>query len=191
MVERGTLEGDDRLRLFVALRLPPATVDRLAAWQAQELSGRPGVRILPKEHLHVTVAFLGSRPRGDVPRIVAAVREAALHAPRPVLATRGYRETQRVGMVTLSEAEPRYAHRFAGSVMIALEELGVYERERRDWLPHVTVARFRTPPRLDPPLPELGTFSPSEAALYHSVLRPTGAQYELLESVALGGSSVD
>jgi hypothetical protein len=30
-------------------------------------------------------------------------------------------------------------------------------------------------------------FSPSEAALYHSVLRPDGAQYEVLEAVALGG----
>jgi len=28
---------------------------------------------------------------------------------------------------------------------------------------------------------------PSDAALYHSVLRPTGAQYEVLERVALGG----
>ena len=30
------------------------------------------------------------------------------------------------------------------------------ERERRPWLPHVTVLRFRERPRLDPPLPELG-----------------------------------
>ena len=177
MPERGTLESGDRLRLFVALRLPAETLERLAAWQARELSGRHGLRVLSPEHLHVTVAFLGSRPGGEVRAIVAALRDAALHASPPMLVARGYRETQRAGMVTLSEVEPRHAHRFAGSVMIALEELGVYERERRDWLPHVTVARFRTQPRLDPPLPDLGRFSPSEAALYHSVLRPTGAQY--------------
>ena len=68
-----------------------------------------------------------------------------------------------------------------------LERLGVYEREARRWLPHVTVLRFRSAPRLRPPLPDLGRVSPSEAALYHSVLRPAGAQYEILQSVPLGG----
>ena len=41
--------------------------------------------------------------------------------------------------------------------------------------------------RLSPQLPDLGAVNPSEAALYHSLLRPTGAQYEVLESVSLGG----
>ena len=68
-----------------------------------------------------------------------------------------------------------------------LERLRVYERERRRWLPHVTVLRFRERPRLRPPLPDLGEFGPSEAAVYSSVLRPTGARYEVLESVSLGG----
>jgi 2'-5' RNA ligase len=67
-----------------------------------------------------------------------------------------------------------------------LERLGVYERERREWLPHVTVARFRERPRLDPPLPDLGPVVTSEAAVYMSVLRPSGAQYSILESVAIG-----
>jgi hypothetical protein len=49
------------------------------------------------------------------------------------------------------------------------------------------VARFRAQPRLAPAVPDLGAISPSELALYHSVLRPTGAQYAILESVALGG----
>jgi 2'-5' RNA ligase len=64
----------------------------------------------------------------------------------------------------------------------------VYEREARPWLPHVTVARFRSRPRLDPAPPDLGVVSPSDAALYNSVLRSTGAQYVVLESVALGGT---
>ena len=68
-----------------------------------------------------------------------------------------------------------------------LEALGVYEREQRRWLPHLTVVRFRQRPRLDPPLPELGAFSPSDAAVYLSRLRSTGAQYEVVQSFLLGG----
>ena len=68
-----------------------------------------------------------------------------------------------------------------------LEGLGVYRTESRPWLAHVTVVRFRVQPRLTAPPPDLGEVSPSDAALYRSVLRSDGAQYEVLESVALGG----
>ena len=68
-----------------------------------------------------------------------------------------------------------------------LAALGVYERERRRWLPHVTVVRFRERPRLQPAPPALEPFAPSDAAAYLSRLRPGGAQYEVLESVEVGG----
>ena len=71
--------------------------------------------------------------------------------------------------------------------MPKLEALAVYERERRPWLPHVTVTRFRKPLGLDPALPEVEPFSPSDAAVYLSRLHPSGAQYEVLESFGLGG----
>jgi 2'-5' RNA ligase len=79
------------------------------------------------------------------------------------------------------------AGRLAADLHGRLERLGVYEPERRAWLPHVTVARFRERPRLRPALPELGEFVPSDAAAYHSLLRSTGAQYVVVESCALGG----
>jgi 2'-5' RNA ligase len=77
--------------------------------------------------------------------------------------------------------------RLAERLYDGLERLGVYEREKRPWLPHVTVLRFRSPPKLDPVVPDLGTFGPSDAAVYISRLRRSGAQYEVLESVPLGG----
>jgi hypothetical protein len=49
------------------------------------------------------------------------------------------------------------------------------------------VLRFREQPRLRLDAPALAPFDPSDAALYHSVLRPSGAQYEVIESAALGG----
>jgi 2'-5' RNA ligase len=75
----------------------------------------------------------------------------------------------------------------AGDLHGRLERLGVYRPESRPWLPHVTVARFRQPPRLRLEPPAMGTLVPSDAAAYLSRLRPSGAQYEVLESVALGG----
>ena len=85
------------------------------------------------------------------------------------------------------EDESGEATRLAEAIQRGLEAIGVYKREARPWLPHVTVLRFRRPPRLQPELPVLGQVMPSEAAAYHSVLRRDGAQYDVLRSVALGG----
>jgi RNA 2',3'-cyclic 3'-phosphodiesterase len=185
--ERASVAGRERLRLFVALVLPADVVGRLVAWQRKELAGGGEARIVPPENLHVTIAFLGGRPASDAGPIVELLRQLASVARRPVLAPSRYRETRSVGMVVFEDEGDRAAT-LAADVFTGLEQLGVYEREKRNWLPHVTVLRFRgRPPRLSPALPEVGAVSPSEVALYHSVLRPSGAQYEIVESVALGG----
>jgi 2'-5' RNA ligase len=181
-----TVEGRARLRLFCALLLPDDAVGEIVAWQARELAGWADARVVPPGNLHVTLAFLGGRPAGDLDPVLGILRAAAAEAVRPVLAPSRYRETRSVGMLALEDVGG-HATRLAGRMGEGLERLGVYERERREWLPHVTVLRFRTRPRLTPTLSALGQVSPSEAALYHSVLRPSGAQYEIVESVALGG----
>jgi 2'-5' RNA ligase len=181
----GTVEGRERLRLFCALTLADDVVTRLSAWQAEELAD--GGRLVAAEHLHLTLAFLGGRPAGELEPIAAALRAAAAGAAGPiVLEPVRYRETRSVGMLVLADEDGR-ATRLAVDLHEQLERLGVYERERRPWLPHVTVVRFRRSPRLRLALPDLGRFSPSGAAVYHSLLRPTGAQYDVLERVALGG----
>jgi 2'-5' RNA ligase len=160
------------------------------SWQAKAFAD-VDVRTLPRDHLHITLAFLGNRPRSDVEPIAGAVRAVARAARLPILGVRRYRETARVAMLALQDqlvpgdAYIGRANELAGDLIRRLEALAVYQRERRDWLPHVTVARFRTQPKLSPELPDLGPFSPSEVALYSSVLRPTGARYEVLESSSL------
>lgn len=177
------MDGDDRLRLFLGLRLPPPVLDVLEPWAAAELRGG---RIVPREHVHVTLAFLGSRPATELEAIAGALREAAAAADPIGLEPARWRETRSVGMVVLAD-EGGAAGRLAVDLHERLEALGVYRREQRPWLPHVTVLRFRTRPRLHPQLPALGRFAPSDAAAFLSRLHPSGARYEVLQSFALGG----
>ena len=180
---RGSVERGERLRLFCALRLPDPAVADVHAWAERELRGG---RVVPPSNLHVTLAFLGGRPASVLGAVADELRAAAATAQRPALRVRGYRETRSVGMLVLDDEGGRAAA-LAGDVHRRLERIQVYEREGRPWLPHLTVLRFRERPRLSPPLPDLGEIDPSEAAVYHSVLRPAGAQYEVLHSFALGG----
>ena len=175
--------GDDRLRLFLALRLPGDALDEIEQWQRSELRG---VRILPRDHLHVTLAFLGHRPAEELDSIAGALHDAAARAGEIRLTPVRYRETRSVGMLVLDDAGG-HATALANDVQARLEGLGVYERERRPWLPHLTVARWRERPQLRPASPPGRTFVPSDAAAYVSRLHAAGARYAVLKSVALGG----
>ena len=172
-------ERDERLRLFLALELPDRVTAELEEWRAQHLSGGR-----PVASFHVTLAFLGSRPASELSGILAALRESATESAPIELEALRYRETRSVGMLVLAD-EGGAAGRLASGLQTRLERLGVYERESRPWLPHVTVLRFRERPRLSPPLPTVGRFSPSGAAAFLSRLRRSGAQYEVLESCSL------
>jgi 2'-5' RNA ligase len=175
---------DERLRLFCGLRLPGGVLDAVERWQAEHL---PSGRIVPRENLHVTLAFLGHRPATELGPICDDLRAAAAAAAGPiVLEPLGWRETRGVGMLVLRDEGGRAAE-LAHDLQVRLERLGVYRAEGRDWLPHLTVVRFRERPRLHVEPPATGPFAPSDAAAFLSRLSPSGAQYEVLESVALGG----
>ena len=183
------MAGDERLRLFLGLRLPEPVLDSVEAWQCEHLLGRylHGVRAVPRGHLHVTLVFLGSRPAGELDAIVGELCAAAADAPADLrLAPARYRETRSVAMIVLDDLGGG-ATVLAEDVQARLEALGAYRRENRPWLPHLTVGRFRERPRLRAEPPPMGTFVPSDAAAYLSRLRPGGAEYVVLESVALGG----
>jgi RNA 2',3'-cyclic 3'-phosphodiesterase len=176
----GSVAGDERLRLFLGLQLPDSVVESLEEWQQRELRGR----IVRPGNLHITLAFLGSRPAGELESICGVLEEEAAAVASPQLADARYRETRSVGMLVFSDATGNGAL-LAGRLHERLAELGVYEPERRAWLPHVTVLRFRERPRLQPALPELEAFAPSGAAAFLSRLHPSGAVYEVLESFPL------
>jgi len=178
--------GDERLRLFLGLRVPEQALDTIEDWQREHLRD---MRLVPREHLHLTLAFLGHRPARELPGILDALHEAAAGVQGGLRLTPArYRETRSVAMLVYEDEGGR-AGLLAADVQERLERLGAYRREGRPWLPHLTVGRFRARPGLRPELPNMGTYVliPSDASAYLSRLRPGGAQYEILETVALGG----
>jgi 2'-5' RNA ligase len=179
MTSRGTVGGDERLRLFLALRLPDEWIEGIAAWQSTVFDGRR-VRVVPREHLHVTLVFLGSRPAAELPAILERLRAGAAAAKPVRLRPHGYRETRVAAMLTFEDLD-----RAGGALADA-----VGREEERPWLAHVTVARYRERPKLREEFPatlRTHVLVPSDAAAFLSKLRPSGAEYEVLASFRLGG----
>jgi len=199
-----------RARLFVALDLPAAVREGLAGWQREELAPDPALRPSRAETLHFTLAFLGYHAEREVGRITEAALGLDAHAPLVRL---------RRDPVPVPRSRPRlYAIDAESDETVALQseverrlvDGGLYEPEKRDFWPHLTVARVRTekpPPgrrrgkparveRPPGPLPEplVDPFRGVRITLYRSHLRPTGAEYEPLAQTELlprgGGKAI-
>jgi 2'-5' RNA ligase len=193
-----------RARLFVALDLPEETRAGLVAWGREALAD-PALRPVAPESLHVTLAFLGSRPEEEIEAIASAVRESVAPAPWVELRDPEQRPPRgRARLYALPAISPGAEALQAGLAQRLVEE-GFYEPEKRPFWPHVTVARVRSEARgsrrpavvSKPPgaIPE-ELVEPRIAvrmALYRSELQPTGARYVPLAQVELpggGGSEV-
>jgi 2'-5' RNA ligase len=175
-------------RLFIAFRLPAPVVEAVAMWQHDVIARVANLRLTTPEQLHVTAVFLGATPATEVQAVATLIRHAMRSAHRPTFRVDRYHETARVGMLTLREervGDDHYAGRaseLTGHLMVALEASGRYVREFRAWRPHVTVARFRSSPRLRLEPPPLAPFAPIDLALFESTLSPAGSTYTTIET---------
>ena len=184
------------MRLFVALEIPAAVRDNLAAQVAElrELSAKVAdkrPRWVRPENLHVTLKFIGE----VAPTKLAGIRDAlsAIRSDAPVeIKFRGLgffpnEQHPRVlwaGLDASANLPP-----LAGDIDGALET-HVIARERRAFAPHLTLARIE-PPGLHEKLRaaiqkngarEFGSFQTREFYLIESKLKPSGAEYTTLAS---------
>lgn len=181
------LAGERPLRLFVAVDLPGAARDALAAVGAA--ADPDSWRAVAPESLHLTLAFLGWRPPADVAVIEPIVRaEAGTPAPRVALGAVLLLPPRRARVLTVELDHAGALLELQARVSARLAAAGVYTPEQRPFLPHVTVARLR--PRVRPPrAADLHVapleFSAPSVTLYESRLRRSGARYEPLVRVGL------
>lgn len=207
--DRGPAEppSPNSIRLFVALDLPEAITAGLAEWQRHALAD-DALRPMREEALHVTLCFLGHHPEPAVARIAELVRAVEpvpvtmRLEPEPVPIPGGRPRLYAVG------GESADAVALQAQVAEPMAAGGFFGPEKRAFWPHVTVARVRSerlppdqgarrgrsrPKRVgEPPaaLPAtlLDPFGCVRVALYRSILKPGGAEYERLAGVDLPSS---
>ena len=174
------------MRLFVAVDLPRAAVDRLAR-HGRALADAGGWRAVAPEAIHVTLVFLGERP----PEEVDAIGGELAAAWRPVGGLRLGSELRlpprRPRVAAVAVEDPRgELGRLQADVSARLAALGVHTPERRRFLAHATVARRSrgAEGRAEPPSPAGEELGVESLALYASRPTPSGARYEALARAA-------
>jgi len=177
-------------RLFVAVEIPEAATQALVAWQQKYLSGERWLRLTPEPQLHVTLAFLGRMGEEERDRAAAVLHELegepAFEADATGLVGLPKGRQPRVIAAVIDEPSGRLMaiqDRLAGGLV----RNKLYQREKRPYFPHVTVARSRGRVHLDLAEihPEPIKFTAVRVTLYNSILKPEGALHEPLKTVRL------
>jgi len=128
------------MRLFVALEIPEAVRENLAAIRENFSSIGSKLRWVPPENLHVTLKFIGSVPAEKLEAIIEALRRARVD--KSVKLNFSGMGGSAAG-VYWAAIEPCPAlEKLAADIDRCLEPIGI-AKEDRAFHPHVTVARFK------------------------------------------------
>ncbi len=197
------MSGRGTVRLFVAIDLPRAVREALAAWARGALSGSgirvgagPGgpLRLLEPETLHLTLCFLGDRPAQEVDAIDAALDAGATSVGELSVGAPLWLPAKRPRALAV-EVHDRAGElgRLHDAVTRGIAGATAWEPERRRFRAHITLARVRARGRSAqallwqtslPATPRL-RFQPQSLTLYSSRLAPGGALHEPLASSRL------
>ena len=170
-------------RLFVALRLPDPLRQAVGELQSRLRSAR----WLKEDGLHLTLAFIGAIDRLAQGRIETALGTVTAPSLRMELHGLGCFPPRGDPRVLWTGASPKTELiSLAQAVRRSLGSAG-FTPERRNFIPHVTIARFRHPPprtELERYLGANALFRTSEVDvasfhLFSSELRHSGAQYTI------------
>ena len=192
----------DKLRAFIAVELPEAVVDDLRrAITHIRGAGIPNLRTVRPEGIHLTLKFLGDIESSQV----EPVSEAMIEASRDVQPFRlhlgetgAFPNFQRPRVLWAGvDGQIESLRRLQQSIEKALEGLGV-ERERREFNPHLTLARIRGGASEEDGQKVAQTLSETHLddslsipvdsiSLIRSTLTPEGAVYDRLSSAPLSG----
>jgi 2'-5' RNA ligase len=163
------------VRLFFAAWPPPATAAALHAWAEALGDGK----LVPRENIHLTLAFLGEAD--PVRAAAAAKRVRGARHDLPIDEARSWRQNEIVWV------GPRKMPRELEALVKALQ-LELYRDEfileRRLFAAHVTLLRKASGPRDMPGLPRVD-WPVREFVLVRSRMSTRGAAYEPMEHFPL------
>jgi RNA 2',3'-cyclic 3'-phosphodiesterase len=189
---------DRPLRLFVALMLPDDVQDRIRSVVRSWPELRKQFRGRPASEYHFTLKFLGDVARDDAERVADALEPAfdGMRAFDVALGRLGaFPNAGRASVLWWGVDDGADELReCARRVEDALGPLG-FDREKRSYKPHVTLARFRPPAKLGDWVEEANgspavagsalRFEASHVSLVRSELSRQGARYSEVCAISM------
>jgi RNA 2',3'-cyclic 3'-phosphodiesterase len=182
------------MRLFVAIKLPEQIGIKLEEYQHQLKPFARDAKWVNHLGIHLTIKFLGEVKEERLPEIHKALDETSQEfGPIKIdVLGCGFFPNERRPAVFWVGVNAEGLKPLQQSMEEKFELLG-FEKENREYSPHLTLARFRDPHGRLPLVHEankqknskFGDFTASEFHLFQSVLKRSGAEYTILKTFAL------
>ena len=187
----------EKLRLFVAMDIPPEARELLSETIEAFRGEIEGARWVKAENLHLTLKFIGEYEKEGLERLSHEIRVTAerCHGFEAALGGCGAFPSQRKARVLWvgMHAGAEDAGAVARKLDSRLEKVGI-KRENRPFRGHLTLARMKRPLDCSSYLESMREkleglqdiiFEVGEIVIYRSVLSPQGPTYKALERVGL------
>lgn len=187
------------IRAFIAVELDRAVLGRIVAATDDLKRKLTNVRWIPQDNCHLTLKFLGDIDETQVEPVGAALERAVSPFPRFTINAKGlgvFPDATRPRVLWVGiEGKPLAS--LAEKIELALAPLG-FEREKRNFTPHLTIGRWRQFKHSDMNLTDVlekhrnddfGPTAVDETVLFQSILNPGGAVYRRLKTARLSAES--
>ncbi len=184
------------IRCFLAIDLPQDIKDAISNYIDQLKDIYPDLKWVRSGALHITLKFLGNQPAETVNKIVASLTQMTPPADPFYLEISGFgafpnEKRARVFWLNAKAerlSELRSLHQWLENHLTAYG----FEKEKRAFSPHLTIARVKKPGIFQPLFEYAGAnpFSPmrfevNEIVLMRSFLKPGGAEYRPIQKYPL------
>ncbi len=189
------------LRCFIAIGMPEPIKREIS--EIIELMKKYDVDVkwVEMENIHITLKFLGKTPETLLPRIRKSLSTIALsYEPFYIkiydIGMFPNRRYPRIIWIGVEDSE--IVKRLQKDIEDSMESLG-YQREDKEFHPHLTIGRVRSQKGMANLINQLDTFKGKNLGsievnnikLMRSELRPTGAKYHCLYEIPFEGRRND
>ncbi|MDO9288053.1 MAG: RNA 2',3'-cyclic phosphodiesterase [Thermodesulfovibrionales bacterium] len=184
------------LRCFIAIELPHEIKRNIDTYVEQLKATKADVKWVPAKNLHLTLKFLGSTPEELLTEINKKLSSIAKLHDRFTCRIFGagvFPNIKQPRVIWLGIKDAEEMIKLQKNADESMAELG-FKKEDREFNPHLTIGKVRSPKNKDMLIKELATlkgvdFGKIEVkniVLMKSDLKPSGAEYIKLTEVCLG-----
>ncbi|MFA4828398.1 MAG: RNA 2',3'-cyclic phosphodiesterase [Thermodesulfovibrionales bacterium] len=184
------------LRCFIAIEFPDEIKRNIDTYIEQLRATKADVKWVPAKNLHLTLKFLGSTPEELLTEINRKLLSIAKLHDRFTSLISGagvFPNIKQPRVIWLGIKDAEEMIKLQKDADEAMAELG-FKKEDREFNPHLTIGRARSPKNKDVLMKELATLKDADfgkievknIAVMKSELKPSGAEYFRLNEIPIG-----
>jgi len=188
--------ADMYLRCFIAIEIPEPVKKRISEFIDILKKYNVDIRWITPENLHLTLKFLGSTPEVLLPKIRDSLINVVLsHEPFyiKIYTTGVFPSRRRPRVIWIGVEDSGILKKLKKDVEDSMVLLG-YQKEDKEFTPHLTVGRVRSQKRIADLVKELDNFREKDFGsvnvesikLMKSELKPKGAEHSCLHEIPFG-----